>query len=197
MAWTVVQFGKYRGKTLPQIIFTDPDWFFWAVENDTFKSAALKAEASDIRRKATRIKIPALRYDLRQGSFQEAWDTFIPSLAEEVRGGQEYLESCAICERRSDCRWCAVYGFLEHRRLGAKVDYLCAVADEVRRFKMNWEVRHRRYYECAGITLRAESELPITDATFFPTFNLFEVAPTEGSTISIRHFSDLPVCQLK
>ena len=59
MAWTVVQFGKYNGKTLPQIILTDPDWFFWAVENDAFKSAALKAEASDIRRKATRIKIPA------------------------------------------------------------------------------------------------------------------------------------------
>ena len=28
--WTVIDFGKFEGKgmTLPQIVFTDPDWFF-------------------------------------------------------------------------------------------------------------------------------------------------------------------------
>lgn len=58
MAWTVVGFGKHRGKTLPQIVLTDPDWFFWAVESDVFKSPALKKEAEEISRKATRIRIP-------------------------------------------------------------------------------------------------------------------------------------------
>jgi len=58
MAWTVIGFGKYQGKTLPQIVLTDPDWFFWAIENNIFKSVTLRAEAEEIRRKATRIAIP-------------------------------------------------------------------------------------------------------------------------------------------
>jgi hypothetical protein len=56
--WTVVQFGKYKGKTLPQIVLIDPDWFFWAVENEIFNtSPELRIEADDICRKATRIKV--------------------------------------------------------------------------------------------------------------------------------------------
>jgi len=52
-----VHFGKHKGKTLPQIVLTDPDWFFWAVEQGIFnRSAQLKGEASDVRRKARRIK---------------------------------------------------------------------------------------------------------------------------------------------
>lgn len=91
------------------------------------------------------IQDPALRYDLRQGSFQEAWDVFIPSLADKVRGGREYLENCAACDLRDDCRWCPVYGYLEHRRFSAPVQYLCEVAREARQFKQDWEKRHRRY----------------------------------------------------
>lgn len=58
--WSVVNFGKWagKGKTLPQIIVTDPDWFFWAVENDSFYGA-LKAEAAKLARRAQSIKIPA------------------------------------------------------------------------------------------------------------------------------------------
>jgi hypothetical protein len=29
MSWSVVPFGRYRGKTLPEIIVRDLDWFFW------------------------------------------------------------------------------------------------------------------------------------------------------------------------
>ena len=46
------------------------------------------------------IKDPALRYDLRTGTFQEAWEVFIPSLADKVRGGEEYLENCGTCDLR-------------------------------------------------------------------------------------------------
>jgi hypothetical protein len=57
--WTVVSFGKYKGKTLPQIALIDPDWFFWAVENQVFnKSPELRTEADEICRKATKIKVP-------------------------------------------------------------------------------------------------------------------------------------------
>jgi hypothetical protein len=58
--WTVVWFGKHKGKTLPQIVLTDPDWFFWAIEEHVFnRSAHLTSEAKEISRKARRIKVAA------------------------------------------------------------------------------------------------------------------------------------------
>ncbi len=59
MAWTPLKFGKHKDKTLPQILFVDPDWFFWAIEDEIFnKSPALKAEADDLNWKAQNILIP-------------------------------------------------------------------------------------------------------------------------------------------
>lgn len=57
--WDVLDFGKYRGKgkTLPQIVFEDPDWFFWALEEGAFKGD-LATQAQDVGRKAQNIKIP-------------------------------------------------------------------------------------------------------------------------------------------
>jgi len=60
------------------------------------------------------LKDPAMRYDLRKGTFQEAWDNFIPSLADKVHGDAKYTEHCGDCDMRADCRWCPVYGYLEH-----------------------------------------------------------------------------------
>lgn len=59
--WTEVNFGKWagKGKTLPLILVTDPDWFFWAVEEKAFKSRALAAEAEMLNRRARSIKVPA------------------------------------------------------------------------------------------------------------------------------------------
>ena len=57
MAWRILPFGKYKGKTLPQIVFADPDWFFWVVAVG-FKSGALAVEAEKIRHRATHIRIP-------------------------------------------------------------------------------------------------------------------------------------------
>ena len=138
------------------------------------------------------IKDPDLCYDLRRGSFQEAWDRFIPALADRVRGGREYLENCGACELRSDCRWCDVYSYLEHRRHGAKVAYLCQVARENRAFKEDWQRRHRRYYEIAGLTVLVESDLPITAETFSPKFQEFQVEGPGDDLISIRHHFSLP-----
>lgn len=138
------------------------------------------------------IKDPALRYDLRKGNFKECWEEFIPSLADKVRGGKEYLENCGSCELRRDCQWCPVYGYLEHRRFSAKVEYLCSVAKENRKFKDNWKKNHRRYYQIGGINIQVDSDLPITDATFHPKFKLFEVDIPGKDTISIRHHFFLP-----
>jgi len=57
MPWSELEFGQHKGKSLPQLIFSDPDWFFSAYENGTFKGAQAD-EAREIYRKATSIKIP-------------------------------------------------------------------------------------------------------------------------------------------
>ena len=33
MRWSTVPFGKYKGKTLPEIIVRDADWFFGIAES--------------------------------------------------------------------------------------------------------------------------------------------------------------------
>ncbi len=55
MHWTVVPFGKYEGKTLPEIIVRDLDWFFWILPKLYGK---LAVEAQELARKARAIKIP-------------------------------------------------------------------------------------------------------------------------------------------
>lgn len=77
--WTVINFGKFKNKgmTLPQIVFTDPDWFFFAVEEERFMGK-LAWEAADIAAKAKKIRIPGksakrwkVRYYFsREGSFE-------------------------------------------------------------------------------------------------------------------------------
>ena len=138
------------------------------------------------------VKDPALRFNLRQDSFRQAWDEFIPSLADTVRGGQEYLENCGSCDLRSDCRWCGVYGYLEHRRSSAKVEYLCQVAAQARCYKEDWKLEHLRYYQIAGITIQVAASFPITDNTFDPKFSAFRVEGPGEDTISLRLESPIP-----
>jgi len=59
MSWSVINFGKHKGKTLPQVLFSDPDWFFWAIEEDIFQNkGSLRGQAADLNSKARRIKVP-------------------------------------------------------------------------------------------------------------------------------------------
>ena len=59
MIWTKLPSSKYKGKTSPQIVLSDPDWFFWAVETAVFKNKDWpEKEAKDVDRKARNIKIP-------------------------------------------------------------------------------------------------------------------------------------------
>jgi hypothetical protein len=59
MAWSSLRFGKYKGKTLPQVLFSDPDWFFWAVDDGILRGKGdIEAEADELAVKAKRIRIP-------------------------------------------------------------------------------------------------------------------------------------------
>jgi hypothetical protein len=54
------------------------------------------------------------------------------------------------------------------------------------------QARDHRYYQIAGITIRLESDLPITDTTFHPKFKHFEVNRPGKDTITIRHHFSIP-----
>jgi MoaA/NifB/PqqE/SkfB family radical SAM enzyme len=138
------------------------------------------------------VQDPALRYDLRTGSFQQGWEAFIPSLAGKVGANREYQENCGSCALREDCLWCPVHGYLEHGRFSAKVEYLCSVAGATKKFRDAWEKDHRRYYQIAGLTIRVESELPMTNATFGPRFKPFETDTPGEDLITLTHCFFLP-----
>jgi MoaA/NifB/PqqE/SkfB family radical SAM enzyme len=137
------------------------------------------------------VKDPALRYNLRNGKFREAWENFIPSLVDKMKGDPEYEQNCGRCDRREDCHWCPAYGYLEHGRYPAKVEYLCALADEARSYRENWRQHHRRYFRIAGVTIRMDSDLPFTEKTFDPKFKKFEAAGPSEEMISLRHHFSL------
>ena len=62
MAWTEMTFGKYNGLTLPEVMFKDPDWFFWVCEQGcTGPAEAIKDEFEEIYRKSRNVKIPGGR----------------------------------------------------------------------------------------------------------------------------------------
>ncbi len=53
-------------------------------------------------------------------------------------------------------------------------------------------MNHRRYYKLAGITIRVDSDLPITDETFHPKLKLFEVDGPGEDNVTIRHCFSAP-----
>jgi hypothetical protein len=138
------------------------------------------------------IKEPGLRYDLKKGTFQEAWDDFIPSLTDVVCGGEAYQENCGTCELRHDCRICPVYAYLEHRDYSARVDYLCDIAEETRRYKEDWRLSHLRYYQIAGITIRVTADFPFDKKTFDQKFDQFQVSGPGDDLVTLHHISSVP-----
>lgn len=140
------------------------------------------------------IKDPTLRFKWQPGLFREAWDSFIPSLADRICGNEEYLQNCGGCEKKEDCRWCAVFGYLEHRRFSAPVKYLCAVADQVHSYKEEWKRTHREYFHIADLAIRVDSDLPMTKTTFASKLDPFRLPNGNrvSGMISISHHFQLP-----
>jgi hypothetical protein len=52
--------GKYKGKTFPEVLLTDPDWFFWVQKNGKFGSLQ-KNERTSLYVRAISIKIPDVK----------------------------------------------------------------------------------------------------------------------------------------
>jgi len=138
------------------------------------------------------VKDPALRFDLRTMSFAEAWEERLPGLAGAAPPSAAYRDGCGTCEMRTDCAWCPVYAFLEHRDHSRKIDYLCATAGATRRARADWLATHRRRFGIAGLGVDVESDVPITDGTFEAKFEPFRIPPDGPADIVLRHHFELP-----
>lgn len=55
--WTILNFGKHKGRTLPYVLLHDPDWFFWAWDEGVFRGP-YRQESRELAAKAKRIRIP-------------------------------------------------------------------------------------------------------------------------------------------
>ncbi len=138
------------------------------------------------------IKDPAMRFNLREGTFREAWEEFIPSLAGRAHVTEEYRVNCGSCEYRADCHWCAAYAYLETGRYSAPIPHLCEIASQAREFKKAWQDKHRRYFQVAGITVRVESDLDFNEVEFKPEFAGFRVSGPGADNVTFRHYFELP-----
>jgi hypothetical protein len=100
--WTALEFGKHIGKTLPQVLFTDPDWFFWAFEEDAFayQDGQVLDEVERIYRRATSIRIPsrhrpglAVEYIISDGRFEGLRLTPANAVVGGIGNSTSYLKS--------------------------------------------------------------------------------------------------------
>jgi uncharacterized protein (DUF3820 family) len=55
--WRPMPFGKYKDRTLPQVLFEEPDYLFWLLRKE-FLKGALAMQAKELAKKAYRIRIP-------------------------------------------------------------------------------------------------------------------------------------------
>jgi hypothetical protein len=60
MKWTPLDFGKHEGKTIPQVLFKDPDWFYWALVSKRIfdQWTEYKDQAYEAYRRSRNIRIP-------------------------------------------------------------------------------------------------------------------------------------------
>jgi hypothetical protein len=64
--------AKFNGKgiTLTQVLFRDPDWFFWCIENNKFQGrGVLEEQAELLRYRSQKIRIPALLTGVRVADY--------------------------------------------------------------------------------------------------------------------------------
>jgi hypothetical protein len=72
--WSEIEFGRYTGCTLPELLFVDPDYFFWVYEQGVFNGMC---GTKRLYRRATSIRIPprygpdlAVEYIICSGRFE-------------------------------------------------------------------------------------------------------------------------------
>jgi hypothetical protein len=67
MRWATQTFGKHAGKTLPEIILSDADWFFWALNTGALKGR-FASEAAKVEQRAPNAGKSNILMTTREGS---------------------------------------------------------------------------------------------------------------------------------
>jgi len=74
------------------------------------------------------LRHPDCVYSLREGSFKEAWEKFVPRVREIRVNNKKYQEKCQRCFLKSLCDACPAWSCMEHGVLDEPVEYLCEIA---------------------------------------------------------------------
>lgn len=74
------------------------------------------------------LRHPDCIYSLREGSFKEAREKFIPQVRERRASNKKYQEKCKRCFLKSFCEQCPAWSWMEHGVLDEPVEYLCEIA---------------------------------------------------------------------
>jgi len=95
-----INFGTHRDKSLPQILLLDPDWFFWAIESNAFKSASLFQQAKILDGRAKAIRIPnnarnelCIEHIIQPGNYSYARFDVIDKKMPEHTGGSRTVRA--------------------------------------------------------------------------------------------------------
>ena len=129
-------FGKYQGRSLPEIIVLDLDWFFWALPK---LYGRLGAEARSLAQKARAIKIPKSNRGQWEVEYQYDCD-------------QRFLRFTFVKADAWRSRWSTRLPYLDLRRpLRQKYDKR-AGRILIRDFRNNYFGKHKRL-----TTLRCET----------------------------------------
>jgi radical SAM protein with 4Fe4S-binding SPASM domain len=94
------------------------------------------------------LRDPALSYDLKAGSLEDALKNFFPRLRIIEAQNPVYLERCSNCFLLGLCEQCPAKSWSEHGTLDTPVNYLCDLAHAQGRFlglltdgEKAWEVK--------------------------------------------------------
>ena len=130
-----------------------------------------------------------MRYDLRRGTFREAWNEFTA----EGPGARRQRVQVQLRGLRASFRLPLVRRVCLSRngRYSAPIPYLCETAAAERRFKRQWPSRHRRYFQIAGITVRVESDLDFSTVGFPPELTRFAAEGPGDDNVTLRHYFEL------
>ncbi|WP_267313697.1 radical SAM protein [Desulfosediminicola flagellatus] len=133
------------------------------------------------------IKDPSLRYDIKNGTFNEYWNSFLPLVGHSLPVIEEYLNGCGKCTKRELCRWCPAYAYLEHRNVHRKIDYLCELTEKFESVRLNLQVGKEKTFQVAGIGVLVKSDSPFHDMIFSPKLENFLSEDAGVDTVLLAH----------
>ena len=138
------------------------------------------------------IKDERLRFDLKNGTFAEGWDVFLPSLADQDQDCLVFSQECGACELQDECQRCPAMSFLEHRQASTPSEYLCQLLKEGEKYRRNWKAGHQRYFQIAGISVEMNCEREFKENSFSPAFLPFAIARPGDDLVRLQCFFSLP-----